>query len=392
MSMDLSRITEQINALWAAYGHIVIVLSGGAVVVLAFYTTIKIVRSPRRDRWVGGLTALVVLAWTSEGLWEVAYGTLGLPLGFAVMTFFVYEAMMLTAALQAERHRKDHPSPGPAGRYVWVLASVTASIVALNANTPVEAMLRFSLPLAAAGLWWVGITAEREDDPDEVKRLREAERKRREAIWAFSWRRVLVAVGIMRPGKQTLTEAERERRINQMVTAADRLHGAKAGSWKADRAANRLRRLARLASANDVAAVRARVTRATRIANLVLPDDPEATDNGPASKGDATRRNGQGEHSPSDLLHATTPFHPDAHRSVAGNGAASPRSTSYRPHGPSGHRQGETGNGHVAGDRSDAQAASQDRDGGRDRLLRETVRQLYLESLADGQQIGRAHV
>lgn len=151
MSLDLSRIAEQINAFWVAYGHIVIVASGAAVVILVLYATIRIVRSPRRDRWVGGLTALVVLAWTSEGLWEVAYGTLGLPLGFAVMTFFVYEAMMLTSALQAERHRKHHPSPGPAGRYVWVLASVTASIVALNANTPVEAMLRLSLPRPPPG-------------------------------------------------------------------------------------------------------------------------------------------------------------------------------------------------------------------------------------------------
>jgi hypothetical protein len=53
-----------------------------------------------------------------------------------------------------------------------VLASTTATVVALNAETLVEALLRFTLPLAAAGLWWVGITAERDDDPDEAKQLR----------------------------------------------------------------------------------------------------------------------------------------------------------------------------------------------------------------------------
>jgi hypothetical protein len=196
------------------------------------------------------------------------------------MTFFVYEAMMLTCALQAERHRKHHPSPGPASRYVWVLAAITATVVALNAQTLVEALLRFTLPLAAAGLWWVGITAERDDDPDEVKQLREAERARREAIWAISWRRLLVAVGVMRPGAQTLSDAERERRIRQMVAAADRLHSARRGSRRAERALQRLRRLARLASANDIAAVRARVARTARIVELVLP----ATD--PAAPGD----------------------------------------------------------------------------------------------------------
>jgi NADH:ubiquinone oxidoreductase subunit 6 (subunit J) len=294
---DLNRIGEQVGALWDDYAYALVAGAGVLVVVTVVTAVVKVARSRQRDRVVGGLTAVVVLAWTSEGLWEVARFTLGLPLGFAVMTFFVYEAMMLTCALQAERHRKRHPSPGPAGRYVWVLAAITATVVALNAQTPVEALLRLTLPLAAAGLWWVGITAERDDDPDEVKQLREAERKRRETIWAISWRRLLVAVGVMRPGAQTLTEAERERRIRQMVTAADKLQSARPGSRRAEQALQRLRRLARLASANDIAAVRARVARTTRIAELVMPaTDPAAT----------------GDHLP-----APVPHHP-------GNGHASP--------------------------------------------------------------------
>jgi uncharacterized membrane protein len=88
-------------------------VAGAGVLVVALVVTavVKVARSRQRDRWVAGLTALVVLAWTSEGLWEVARFTLG----FAVMTFLVYEAMMLTCALQAERHRKHHPSPAPSG-------------------------------------------------------------------------------------------------------------------------------------------------------------------------------------------------------------------------------------------------------------------------------------
>jgi hypothetical protein len=230
---DLGRIGEQVSAVWDDYGYPLVAGVGVLVVVVVVTAVVKVARSRQRDRAVGGLTAVVVLAWTSEGLWEVARFTLGLPLGFAVMTFFVYEAMMLTCALQAERHRKRHPSPGPAGRYVWVLASITATVVALNAETLVEALLRFTLPLAAAGLWWVGITAERDDDPGEVKQLRAAERARREAIWAISWRRLLVAVGVMRPGAQTLTEAERERRIRQMVTAAASACSSCCPSWRA---------------------------------------------------------------------------------------------------------------------------------------------------------------
>jgi hypothetical protein len=221
---------------------------------------------------------------------------------------------------------------------VWVLAGITATVVALNAASLVEALLRFTLPLAAAGLWWVGITAERADDPDEVKQLRVAEHARREAIWAISWRRLLVAVGLMRPGAQTLSDAERERRIRQMVTAADQLHAASPGSRRAARALQRLRKLARLASANDIATVRARVARTTRIAELVMPaaDPPAASDqvtvpayhqgNGrvlPAGSPVPARDGGGSPGSGPDVLGGTAPFHPVPPASVSGNGAAS---------------------------------------------------------------------
>jgi hypothetical protein len=109
---DLDRIGEQVSSFWDDYAYVGAVAGAGVLVVALVVTAVvKVARSRQRDRWVAGLTALVVLAWTSEGLWEVARFTLGLPLGFAVMTFLVYEAMMLTCALQAERHRKHHPSP-----------------------------------------------------------------------------------------------------------------------------------------------------------------------------------------------------------------------------------------------------------------------------------------
>jgi hypothetical protein len=143
----------------------------------------------------------------------------------------------------------------------------------------------------------------------------------------------------MRPGAQTLTDAERERRIRQMVTAADKLHAAKPGSRRAERALQRLRRLARLASANDITAVRARVARTTRIAELVMPaTDPAATvdhvpvtvphhrGNGNASPGGWPVSGEDGSASPEagpDVLVGTAPLHPDPPESVSGNGAAS---------------------------------------------------------------------
>lgn len=269
--MTLDLIRDQASALWADHGLALLIGLGVIVVALVILSVFKIIRSRQRDRWIDGLAALVVLAWTSEGLWEVAYFTLGVPLGFSIMTFIVFEALMVSSALQAEQHRRRHPSPGPAGYFVWALAAATATVVALDATTLVEAVLRFTLPLAAAGRWWAGITAEREDDPPEVRQQREQARRRREATWGLTRRRALVALGVMRPGAETVHEAERERRIRRMVSAAVRLYSAEPESWRGRRARRRLCNLARLATAHDITAVRARVDRATRVAELVLP-------------------------------------------------------------------------------------------------------------------------
>ncbi|MGH3680806.1 MAG: hypothetical protein ACRDT2_11245 [Natronosporangium sp.] len=371
---DLNRIGEQVSAVWNDYTYALVAGVGVLVVVVVVTAVVKIARSRQRDRAVGGLTALVVLAWTSEGLWEVARFTLGLPLGFAVMTSFVYEAMMLTCALQAERHRKHHPAPGPAGRYVWVLAAITATVVALNAQTPVEALLRFTLPLAAAGLWWVGITAERDDDPDEVKRLREAERRSREAIWAVSWRRLLVAVGVMRPGTQTLTDAERERRIRQMVTAADQLHAARRDSRREGRALQRLRKLARLASANDIAAVRARVARTTRIAELVMP----ATNRPATGDQAAGHRQGDGH---AALAGSPVPG-PDGGASAEALPGVPGETAPFHPKRPA----GASGNGDAASMKHQPEAGAS-RDGGR-----EAAERVYQDSVRKGRPLSTRDV
>jgi hypothetical protein len=255
VSLDIDRITEQVNALWDSHGAQMLLAAGLATAVLVIYTVVRVVRARQRSRIVATVTALVVLAWTSEGLWEVARDTLGLPVLFTVMTFFVFESMMITAGMQAEEHRKRYGSPGRAGAFVWLVAAAMATVVGLNATTLVEAVVRMVLPLLVAGLWWVAVTAPRDSDTDEVKAAREAERKRREATWAITPQTVLVWARVMRPGSRSATEAERESRRNRMVVHADRLRTADPDSHQGRMVAWRLRRLARKATADDVAAV-----------------------------------------------------------------------------------------------------------------------------------------
>lgn len=281
VGFDVDRVAGQLNVWWDQFGYVLVVGGGLLVLMAAVWAVTRIVRHRLAARVVQVATALVVLAWTSEGLWEVARHTLGLPVAFAAMTFFVFEAMMISSGLEAEKHRRRHGTPGPAGRYVWLLAAATGTVVALNAASVVEAVLRLVLPLAATGLWWVGITAERDSDnrpgPDGLTvRDKRAELARaRQATWAITPRQVLVRLGIMRPGAVDVSAAEREYRVRRMVVAADRLTTATRGGLAARWWAYRLRRLARLATEQDVAEVRARVARAAGIVATVTAGQAE---------------------------------------------------------------------------------------------------------------------
>src|SRR5690606_31280974 len=118
--IDLGRIAGM-DHLWDTYGGWI--LAGGVAVTITLlgWSLLTWLRSADRAQTLSRITAVVVLAWTSEGLWEVATQALGLPVTFAAVTFFVFEAMMLAAGMRAERHRARYGTAGPTGRYVWVI-------------------------------------------------------------------------------------------------------------------------------------------------------------------------------------------------------------------------------------------------------------------------------
>jgi hypothetical protein len=153
-----------------------------------------------------------------------------------------------------------------------VIALTTGTIASLGDPTLVGSVARFALPLVAAGLWWTTLTAPRPTDTQQMTAAREGRARSQSTTWAITPRTVLVAARIMRAGdEQSMSEAERERRVRRMVVLADRVHSASADGRVHRRASTRLRRIARLASAEDVAEVRARVQRAVSVVAEVVP-------------------------------------------------------------------------------------------------------------------------
>lgn len=278
--LDLDRIVAQVNSVWDAYGGLVLLGLGVLIVAAACYVIVRLVRRVPVNRLIALVAVGPTLVWTSHGVWNVTVNALGMSPMIAAFAFLVFEAMLLNAGYEAEQHRRRYGTPGPHGRYVWVIALTTGSIASLGDPTLVGSVARLGVPLVAAGLWWTTLTAPRETDTRKMTEARERRARDRSTTWAITPRSLLVAVGIMRPGdEQSMSEAERERRIRRMVVLAAHVHSAVPGGWGHRWASARLGRLARLASAEDVAEVRDRVARAVSVVAEVLPvAQPAGTD------------------------------------------------------------------------------------------------------------------
>lgn len=303
--LDVDRIAAQVNDLWEGYGDLVLVVGAALVVVATFVVVVQVLRKVPVNRLIALVAVGPTLVWTSHGVWNVTVNALGMSPQIAVFAFLVFEAMLLNAGYEAEQHRRRYGTPGPHGRYVWVIALTTGTVASLGDPTMVGSVARFVLPLVAAGLWWTTLTAPRLTDTAEMTAAREARARGRSTTWAVTPRTVLVAAGIMRPGDDlSMSEAERERRIRRMVVLADRVHSTPADGRTHRRAARRLRRLARLATAEDVAEVRARVARAVGVMAEVVPDteSPAGTQPDPRQ-----RESGTGTDDRADQAGASAP-------------------------------------------------------------------------------------
>lgn len=299
--MNLPDTLTVLTDFWAAYATPIVTGTGAAAALLLAFLLWRFFRTRNRSKVVSTIAAVVVMAWTSEGLLSVGLRKFELPVGFAVATFFVFEAMMLAAGLKAEENRKTKGTPGAAGVYVFLLAALHGAVASFGAHIAGEVVLRLALPISAVGLWWILLTAERDDDKPEWKAQRAAERERkaadREATWTITPRTVLVRLGLMKPGTITVTEAQRQHRVSRMTALGCVIYAGPTWSPHVWWATRRLQRLVRSADKSMIEESRRRVRRSTRAVELIVPGRADTPATGAATPlGDTP----------------TTPQHPDS--------------------------------------------------------------------------------
>jgi hypothetical protein len=254
--------------------HCCCVAVGFLALIVIGISVWKFWKSKERSKGLSTFAAVVVMAWTSEGLLSTALTAFKIPAGFAAVSFFVFEALMLSAGMKAEENRKSHGEPGAIGRYVFVIGVCSGLIASFGAGSLGLAFLRIILPPLSIGQWWILLKSPRDDDKPEWKEARKKRVEEREATWAITPRTLLVKWGIMKPGKATTTEAQRAHQMTQMVIAAEIIDAegtAIKRSRRARKASRRLRKLTRTADAEMIRDVARQVRWTVDAERLMVP-------------------------------------------------------------------------------------------------------------------------
>ncbi len=270
----LKNAGHEVAEFFAAYSD-AIALGAGAVVTLVLVRAFRVAiqKKENRAKRVANFSAVITMVWTSEGLLNTAITDWGVPWQIAAIGFCVFEAMLVAAWLTAEENRKEYGSPGSAGLYAFLIATVQGAVAASGAGTFGEVFMRLALPPLAVGLAWVLLARPRPTDKEEWKEARAQAAAEREATWVWTPTTILVRWGIRHPGKVTVTEAQRRHRIERMVELVDTIETAagRRGDRVKAKARRKLRTLVRACEPADLAEVALRADRASNFELLLLP-------------------------------------------------------------------------------------------------------------------------
>lgn len=230
----------------------------GVSVLLLIWAVRKAVKSGRPDKWLTIMSVLLGFAWSAEAMWEIATEKLHLAVTFAAGTFIVFELMLAVAMMRAERSQKLRGYPGKYGRAAWQLAVVMGTIASLSGDSLVERALRLAVPLLVTKQWWDGLTGDGTQRPADA------------ITWNWNLRRILVTVGLARPGEHDLKTVDRERHVRAIAAVSHRLHST-SQQWRRAWYHTRLRRLAMHADDAMLDEARTRIERVWQAAERTRP-------------------------------------------------------------------------------------------------------------------------
>ncbi|SDS13213.1 polycystic kidney disease 1-like 3 [Actinoplanes derwentensis] len=263
---------KQLNDLtadfWRDYAALVLLAAGllGVVLLIALGIWAKRSKKPLRPIALAFSMNLALLL-NAEGMWVIAIDQLKLPAIFAVLVFAVFEICFLTAtSLAAEQYRRTSVyaadgtivTPGHPGPMLWIaalIAGLSGIIVASNAATFTEQLLRLAVPCMIFLMWWAALTA--------------AGQRVRRGRFAYSPRRLAERWGFLIPDDDPdLVRMGADRQTRRMVV---NYHRVSAGRFPKSFWRNRLLKDARTAGEPVVEEVIEQLARIQRVMDLLVP-------------------------------------------------------------------------------------------------------------------------
>ncbi|NUS56370.1 MAG: hypothetical protein HOV66_16170, partial [Streptomycetaceae bacterium] len=174
------------------------------------------------------VAAGLATAVSASGMWKFFTDILGdSPLRYAFF-WFIEVALFASALLARARLLRDpaNASTGVDGIAVWVFASLTASLSALDSDSFREVCLRLAAPLVAAWMWERALAAERNARTGTTTRR---------IHWTLTAERVFVWLHLAEPQGRDVTEIDRVRRRARLGRARLNLYllqGKKTSAWR----------------------------------------------------------------------------------------------------------------------------------------------------------------
>lgn len=266
--MTIEQFMAPLISTWSEYGAQIVIGAGviGLFAMVALHAEVRRTRKPLRPIALAVSMNLALLL-NAEGMWVVATGRLHLTKLFAVLVFAVFEILFLTAtSLAAEQYRRTTvyapdgtvTKPGHPGRMLWVAALIAATsgvVVASNAPSGTEKLLRLAVPVLIFLMWWAALTA--------------AGQHRSRSRFAYSPRRLAERWGWLIPDDDPDLEAmAAERQVRRMVVNHQRVSASR---WPRTWWRSRLLKDARSASASVVDQVAAQLVRIEAVMSALTP-------------------------------------------------------------------------------------------------------------------------
>ncbi|GIF04135.1 MFS transporter [Actinoplanes siamensis] len=264
----MTQLNRQLSGFWQDYAALLLLSAGllGVALLIGFAIWAKRTRKPLRPIALSFSMNLALLL-NAEGMWVIATDQLHLPKVFAVLVFAVFEICFLTAtSLAAEQYRRttvygpdgEILTPGHPGSMLYIaalIAAVSGIIVASNAVTGTEKLLRLAVPCVIFLMWWAALTA--------------AGQRVRRGRFAYSPRRLAERWGWLIPDDDPdLVRMAAERQMRRMVVNH---HRVSAGRWPRAWWRSRLLKDARTAGDPVVDDVVEQLARIQRVMDLLVP-------------------------------------------------------------------------------------------------------------------------